>query len=78
MKIISNMTYHRIKQIKKIAGRQLLESAIETFGSKSECERWFNSPAYGLGNNTPYEFCRQGKRKEVSNLIGRIEYGVYS
>ncbi|MBS3091181.1 DUF2384 domain-containing protein [Candidatus Pacearchaeota archaeon] len=72
------MKYYFITKIKKVAGKELLNRAIEFLGDKDECERWFNSPVLGLGNETPYEFCIKGRQKDISDLIGRLEYGVYS
>jgi uncharacterized protein (DUF2384 family) len=71
------MKYYSIDEILKVAGEDLIKKAVELLGDKTSCERWFNSKVRGLGDKTPYEFCHQGKIKDVSNLIGRLEHGVY-
>lgn len=57
------MIYHRLNQILKVAGRNLVNQTIKTLGGKDECERWFNSRVMGLNWETPYDFCREGKKK---------------
>ena len=41
--------------------------------------RWLASPQVGLGGAIPLEFAEtEVGAREVENLLGRIEYGVYS
>lgn len=57
----------------------LLSKAIKVFGSKDEANKWLKSPQLGLGGAVPLDFAKSevGSR-EVENLLGRIEYGVYT
>jgi putative toxin-antitoxin system antitoxin component (TIGR02293 family) len=57
----------------------LLERAATVFGSADDAAGWLKEPNLSLGNVAPLEFARSeiGAR-EVSDLLGRIEHGVYS
>jgi putative toxin-antitoxin system antitoxin component (TIGR02293 family) len=85
---ISRATLHR----RKLQGRldkaeserlvryqRLLKKASDVFGDKEDARRWLTNPQPGLGNTVPLEFAKSelGAR-EVENLLGRIEYSVYS
>ena len=85
---ISKATLHR----RKLAGRldtaesdrlvryaQLLGRAAAVMESLEAGRRWLSSPQRGLGGVIPlsYALTEVGSR-EVENLLGRIEYGVYS
>ncbi|MDB5275446.1 MAG: hypothetical protein JWR61_401 [Ferruginibacter sp.] len=51
----------------------------EVFEDEEKFNKWMFSPNKALGGNTPYEVSNnQFGREEVKNIIGRIEYGVYS
>jgi putative toxin-antitoxin system antitoxin component (TIGR02293 family) len=55
------------------------QRAIEVLGSLEKARRWFSSPKRALGNKTPMEFCdTELGAGEVTNLLGRIEHGVFS
>ena len=55
------------------------QMAIEVLGSLEQARRWFSSPKRALGNKTPMEFCdTELGAEEVTNLLGRIEHGVFS
>jgi putative toxin-antitoxin system antitoxin component (TIGR02293 family) len=85
---ISRATLHR----RKIQGRldkaeseklvryqRLLKKASDVFGGKQDARRWLTHPQPGLGNTVPIEFARtELGAREVENLLGRIEYSVYS
>ena len=57
----------------------VLARAIEVFGNSDKATRWMQRPNRALGQKTPIEMlgAKEG-RKEVEELLGRIEYGVYS
>ena len=59
--------------------QRLLQKAADVFGGADEAREWLTHPQRGLGNAVPLEFAKSeiGAR-EVENLLGRIEYGVYS
>ena len=46
--------------------------------SVDDGRRWLRSPALGLGGAVPLEFKTEVGAREVENLLGRIEHGVYS
>ncbi|PVD51577.1 hypothetical protein DC498_14240 [Terrimonas sp.] len=51
----------------------------EVFEDEESFNQWMFRQNYALGGKTPYEVCNnQFGREEVKNIIGRIEYGVYS
>jgi putative toxin-antitoxin system antitoxin component (TIGR02293 family) len=55
------------------------QRAIEVLGSLEKARRWFSGPKRALGNKTPMEFCNtELGAEEVTNLLGRIEHGVFS
>jgi putative toxin-antitoxin system antitoxin component (TIGR02293 family) len=64
---------------KLVRYQQLLTKAAEVFGGTENAREWLIHPQRGLGNAVPLEFAKSeiGAR-EVENLLGRIEYGVYS
>ena len=85
---MSRATLHRRKTQGKIARteserlvryQQLLKKAQQVFGNASAAREWLIQPQVGLGNTTPVEFARtEIGAREVENLLGRIEHGVYS
>lgn len=51
----------------------------EVFEDEEKFNRWMFKENKALGGKMPYELCNnQFGREEVKNLIGRIDYGVYS
>src|SRR5437660_11661359 len=64
---------------KLVRYRSLLKKAEGVFGDAENAREWLTHPQRGLGNAVPLEFAKSelGAR-EVENLLGRIEYGVYS
>jgi putative toxin-antitoxin system antitoxin component (TIGR02293 family) len=59
--------------------QRLLEKAKDVFGDAAEAREWLTHPQRGLGNAVPIEFAKtEIGAREVENLLGRIEYGVYS
>ncbi len=85
---ISRATLHR----RKISGRlapdesdkvvrfaRLLGHAVDVFGSVEEARQWLSFQQRGLGGAVPLEYARsEVGAREVENLLGRIQYGVYS
>ena len=85
---MSRATLHRRKLQGKIDREEseklvryqsLLKKAQEVFGDAENAREWLIHPQRGLGNVVPVELAKSeiGAR-EVENLLGRIEYGVYS
>jgi putative toxin-antitoxin system antitoxin component (TIGR02293 family) len=57
----------------------LLGSAIRALGDENEARQWLHSPQFGLGGAVPLDYAKtEIGAREVENLLGRIEYGVYS
>jgi putative toxin-antitoxin system antitoxin component (TIGR02293 family) len=51
----------------------------KVFGDKKRFDAWMNDPNRALGGKTPLELIvTQSGLQEVKNIIGRIEWGVYS
>ena len=58
---------------------RLMGKAIKVFGGIEEARQWLTSPQFGLGGAVPFDYAEtEIGAREVENLIGRIEYGVYS
>ena len=86
---ISPRTLTRRKKEKKLTTSEsdrlvsisrLLALAIELFeGDKQKAFRWFVNPNRALGNLSPLEMAAtETGAREVENLIGRLEHGVFS
>lgn len=85
---ISKATLHR----RKLAGRldsaesdrvlrfaRLMGTAIEVLETEENARSWLASSQYGLGGAVPLEYAEtEVGAREVENLLGRIEHGVYS
>ena len=58
---------------------RLFERAKQVFGTDENTRRWFDSRVLALGRKTPLEFAQtEPGAREVENIIGRIEHGVFS
>ncbi len=58
---------------------RLLGHAVHLFGSVEDARRWLKTPQRGLGGAVPLEYAQtETGAREVENLLGRIDYGVYS
>jgi putative toxin-antitoxin system antitoxin component (TIGR02293 family) len=52
---------------------------FEVFEDESKFKKWMFRPNQALAGKTPFEVSdNQFGREEVKNLIGRVEFGVYS
>jgi len=85
---ISRATLHR----RKHAGRldegesdrvvryaRLVGKAADVFGGVEAAREWLQFPQFGLGNIAPLDYARtEVGAREVENLLGRIDHGVYS
>ena len=79
-------------QRRKVAGRlspdesdkvirfsRLLRQATKVFGDAERARAWLKHPQVGLGGATPLDYAStETGAREVENLLGRIEYSVYS
>ena len=58
---------------------RLFEKAVGVFGSNDMARKWLKEPAWGLGDVAPIDYARtEIGAREVENLLGRIEHGVFS
>ncbi|HEY1662913.1 MAG TPA: antitoxin Xre/MbcA/ParS toxin-binding domain-containing protein [Verrucomicrobiae bacterium] len=58
---------------------RLMGRAVEVMESEANARQWLSSPQFGLGGAVPLEYAEtEVGAREVENLLGRIEYGVYS
>jgi putative toxin-antitoxin system antitoxin component (TIGR02293 family) len=66
------------ERLLRISG--VFEDALELFeGNVAAAVTWLTSPKRALGHNTPLAYSRtEPGAREVENLIGRLENGVFS
>ncbi len=58
---------------------RLLEHATNVFGDVEKARVWLKFPQRGLGGAIPLDYAEtEVGAREVDNLLGRIDYGVYS
>lgn len=52
--------------------------AVDYFGEQATARDWLGRPVRGLGGRSPLEFAEtEMGAREVEDLIGRLEHGVY-
>ena len=57
----------------------LYNHGSQVMGSVSQFNDWLQTPLIALGNQKPFDFINNGTGISlVHDLLGRIEYGVYS
>ncbi|HTV46892.1 MAG TPA: antitoxin Xre/MbcA/ParS toxin-binding domain-containing protein [Phycisphaerae bacterium] len=58
----------------------IFDMAVDLFeGDIAAARRWLQTPQAGLGGSVPLEFAStEVGAREVENLIGRLEYGVFA
>lgn len=57
----------------------LYEKALEVFKKPELSRKWFKEPAWALGDVTPLDYSdTELGAKEVEDLLGRIEHGVFT
>ena len=58
---------------------RLLEHATNVFGDIEKARAWLKFPQRALGGAVPLDYAEtEVGAREVDNLLGRIDYGVYS
>jgi putative toxin-antitoxin system antitoxin component (TIGR02293 family) len=85
---ISRATLHRRKTARRLSPEEsdkvmrfsrLLEHAATVFGTVERARAWLKFPQFGLGGAVPLDYAKtEIGAREVDNLLGRIDYGVYS
>ena len=57
----------------------LFDRALQVLHSQNRVQLWFKSPQKGLGGQTPLEYAdTEPGAREVEDLLGRLEHGVFS
>ena len=85
---ISKATLHRRKATGRLDPAEsdrvvrlarLMGKAVEVMESEENARRWLTSPQLGLGGAVPLDYAEsEVGAREVEDLLGRIEHGVYS
>jgi putative toxin-antitoxin system antitoxin component (TIGR02293 family) len=58
---------------------RLLKRAAEVLDGEDEAAKWFRHPLHALGEKTPLEMCStEPGAREVEDVLGRIEHGVFA
>lgn len=58
--------------------QRLFHKALDVFEDRAASQSWFNSPQLALGGKTPLNYAdTELGAREVENLLGRIEHGVF-
>ncbi len=72
--------FQRDESDRLLRASRLFQMAVDLFeGDTAAARIWVASSKKALGGKTPLEFARtEVGAGEVENLIGRLEYGVYS
>jgi len=53
--------------------------AVEVFENSESARKWLRNPQIGLANEVPLDLLvTEAGSREVEDLLGRIEYGVFS
>ncbi|MCP3944668.1 MAG: DUF2384 domain-containing protein [Desulfobacteraceae bacterium] len=59
--------------------QRLYLKALDVFGTVEMARKWLKEESYGLGDVSPLEYAKtEVGAREVENLLGRIEHGVFS
>ena len=85
---LSRATLHRRKAQGRLGPEEsdrvvryarLMGKAVEVMEGEEAARRWLASPQVGLGRAVPLDYAEtEVGAREVEDLLGRIEYGVYS
>jgi len=58
---------------------RIVALAEEVFEQEDRARRWLREPQRGLGGRVPFDLLRtEAGAREVEDLLGRIEHGVFS
>lgn len=57
----------------------LFDKAVDVLGKREDAQHWFMTPQKALGGQTPLEYAdTELGAREIEDLLGRLEYGVFS
>jgi putative toxin-antitoxin system antitoxin component (TIGR02293 family) len=70
----------RVRTAHDVSRSRVFAKALELFeGNHDAASEWMSTPLPALGGATPDDALKaQSGVRDVENLIGRIEHGVYS
>lgn len=58
---------------------RVLDATVDYFGNKDDAWRWLQTPVRGLGNVAPVDLIStETGALEVTDLIGRLEHGIFA
>ncbi|MBT3690996.1 DUF2384 domain-containing protein [Candidatus Woesearchaeota archaeon] len=66
------------REMHTLAGDFLMGRMLEVFNSGLVVRNWFYSKLPALDYDRPYDYCKDGRGREVEEVLGRIEHGIYS
>ena len=85
---ISKATLHRrkaggrlgpVESERVVRFAKLMGKAVEVMESDEQARQWLTAPQFGLGGAVPLEYAEtEVGAREVEDLLGRIEHGIYS
>jgi putative toxin-antitoxin system antitoxin component (TIGR02293 family) len=85
---MSRATFHRRQKAGVLSPEEsdralrlarIVGHAITVFESEANARLWLKAPQAGLGGEVPLDYAEtEVGAREVENLLGRIDYGVYS
>jgi len=85
---MSRATFHRRQKSgvlstdesdKALRLARILAQAVGVLGGMTEARAWLSAPQRGLGGAVPLDYAAtEVGAREVENLLGRIDYGVYA
>ena len=85
---MSRATFHRRQKAGLLSADEsdramrlarLVGQAVAVFGNLAAARNWLNAPQHGLSGAVPLDYAAtEVGAREVENLIGRIDYGVYA
>ncbi|PYJ36479.1 MAG: hypothetical protein DME81_10160 [Verrucomicrobia bacterium] len=71
-------TFHLALDLAEAENKRAVD-ATDVFGEIDKARAWLKHPQYGLGGAVPLDYAEtEIGAREVDNLLGRIDYGVYS
>lgn len=72
--VLSPLQSDRVVRLARLMGK-----AIQVLESEENARQWLTTPQYGLGGAAPLDYSdTEVGAREVENLLGRIEHGVFS
>jgi len=72
-------TLNAIQSDRLVRLARLVGKAVDVLGSEADARQWLTSAQRGLGGAAPLDYAdTEVGAREVENLLGRIEHGVFS